>query len=213
MATKVELEAEIQRLQTLLDGEGPRFLQVENMTTNHVTLLHPSGEDRLHKTLSPRQRTLIGVAFQGSQDNVLLIGKGIIEWKPADEIEDDGRDLALGPQFRLENPGLEGVVRQFLLYEGEDLDNRRSGAIKVEGNLPDVDAKAHVLWELIQAAPAKEGGGVNVDYLQEIHLPFLQNVLMRERLWRNRPGITVLVAKRIEEIQRMDRFGRIAPAQ
>lgn len=208
MATKVELEAEIQRLQALLGGEGPRFLQVENMTSDHVTLLHPSGEDRLHRTLSPRQRTLLDAAFQKSHDNVILKSKGVIEWKPADEIEDDGRNLALGSQFKLEDPRLEGVVRQFLLYEGENLDNRRSGAV---GSGPYTDTRAHILWELIHAAPGKEGGGLAIDYLKAIHLPFLENVLMRERLWRNRPGITVLLAKRIDELRRMDRFGRVAP--
>lgn len=211
METKADLKAEIQRLQALLGGEGPRFLKVENMTTNHVTLLHPSGEDRLHRTLSPRQRTLLDAAFQDNQDNVILKSKGVIEWEPADEIEDDGRDLALGPQFKLEDPRLEGVVRQFLLYLGEDLENRRSGAIKVEGSDPDVDGMAHVLWELIHAAPGMEGGGLHVTYLKETHLPFLQNILMRERLWRNRPGITVPIAQRIEELKRMDQFGRVSP--
>ena len=208
MATKAELEAEIQRLQAQLGGEGPRFLQIENMTADHVTLLHPSGEDRLHRTLSPRQRVLLDAAFQDSQDNIVLVNKGIIEWKPADEIEDDGRDLALGPQFGLEDPRLEGVVRQFLLYAGENLDNRQSGAI---GSGPYVDTRAHILWELIHAAPGKEGGGLAIDYLKGIHLPFLENVLMRERLWRNRPGLTVLIAKRIDELRRMDRFGKISP--
>lgn len=211
MATKVELEAEIRRLQTLLGGEGPRFLKVENMTTDHVTLLHPSGEDRLHRTLSPRQVTLLDAAFKDSQDNVLLKSKGVIEWEPADEIEDDGRELALGSQFKLEDPRLDGVVRQFLLYPGENLDNRRSGAIKVEGSQPDVDGIAHILWELIHAAPSTEGGGVHITYLKETHLPFLQNVLMRERLWRNRPGLTVLIAKRIDELRRMDNQGRVSP--
>ena len=213
MATKADLEAEIRRLQAQLDGEGPRFLKVENLSVNYVTLLHPSGEDRLHRTLAPRQVALLDTAFQDSQDNVTLVGKGIIEWEPANEIEDDGRELALGPQFGLEDPRLEGVVRQFLLYPGETLDNRRSGAINASGSELDVDAMAHMLWELIQAAPSKEGGGVNAEYLQEIHLPFLDNVLMRERLWRNRPGLTVLIAKRIAELRRMDRFGRIAPAR
>lgn len=213
MATKADLEAEIQRLQALLDGEGPRFLKVENMTPNYVTLLHPSGENRLHRTLAPRQVVLLDAAFQDSQDNIALKNKGTIEWELAEEIDDDGRELALGPQFKLEDPRLEGVVRQFLLYPGENLDDRRSGAINAGGSGLDVDAMAHVLWELIQAAPADEGGGVNVDYLQETHLPFLDNVLMRERLWRNRPGLTVLIAKRISELRRMDRFGRIAPAR
>lgn len=208
MATKAELEAEVQRLLSLLDGEDPRFLQVENMTTDHVTLLHPSGEDRLHRTLSPRQRVLLDIAFQHSQDNVTMLNKGIIEWEPADEIEDDGRDLALGPQFRLEDPRLEGVVRQFLLYEGENLDNRRGGAV---GSASVVDTRAHILWELIQAAPSKEGGGLAVDYLKGIHLPFLESVLMRERLWRNRPGITIPIAKRIDELRRMDRSGKVSP--
>jgi len=213
MATKVELEAEIQRLRALVDGEGPRFLKVENMTVNHVTLLHPSGENRLHRTLSPRQVALFDAAFQECQDNIVLKNKGIVEWELADEIEDDGRELALGSQFGLEDPRLEGVVRQFLLYPGENLDDRRSGAINASGSELDVDAMAHVLWELIQAAPADEGGGVNVDYIQGIHLQFLDNVLMRERLWRNRPGITVPIAKRIDEIRRMDRFGRVTPAR
>lgn len=213
MATKADLEAKIQRLQALLDGEGPRFLKVENMTVNYVTLLHPSGEDRLHRTLAPRQVTLLDAAFQDNQDNVLLKGKGIIEWEPADEIEDDGRELALGPQFKLEDPRLEGVIRQFLLYPGENLDNRRSGAINVSGSELDVDAMAHILHELIQAAPAKEGGGIDADYLQATHLPFLENILMRERLWRNRPGLIVPIAKRIEELRRMDRFGRIPPVR
>lgn len=213
MATKADLEAEIQRLQALLDGEGPRFLKVENMTVNYVTLLHPSGEDRLHRTLAPRQVTLLDAAFQECQDNVLLKGKGVIEWEPADEIEDDGRELALGPQFKLEDPRLEGVVRQFLLYPGDNLDNRRSGAIDVSGSELDVDAMAHVLYELIQAAPAKEGGGIDADYLQVTHLPFLENVLMRERLWRNRPGLTVPIAKRIGDLRRMDRLGRIPPVR
>ena len=177
------------------------------MTTDHVTLLHPSGEDRLHRTLAPRQATLLDAAFQDSQDNVVLAGKGVIEWEPADSIEDDGRDLALGPQFALEDPRLEGVVRQFLLYEGDDLDNRRSGAI---GSVASVDTKAHILWELIQAAPDAEGGGLAIDYLKNIHLPFLENILMRERLWRNRPGITVPIAKRIDELRRMDRMGRVS---
>lgn len=213
MATKVELEAKIQRLQALLDGEGPRFLKVENMTVNHVTLLHPSGENRLHRTLAPRQVALLDAAFQECQDNIALKNKGIVEWELAEEIEDDGRELALGPQYALEEPRLEGVVRQFLLFPGENMDNRRSGAIDAGGSKLDVDAMAHVLWELIQAAPSDEGGGVNVDYLQGIHLQFLDNVLMRERLWRNRPGITVPIAKRIDELRRMDRFGRIAPVQ
>lgn len=208
MATKVELEAEIKRLQALMDGEGPRFLLVENMTVDHVTLLHPSGEDRLHRTLSPRQRALLDAALQDNQDNVVLVSKGIIKWEPADEIEDDGRDLALGPQFKLEDPRLEGVVRQFLLYEGENLDNRRSGAI---GSGLYVDTRAHILWELIHAAPGKEGGGLAIDYLKGIHLPFLENVLMRERLWRNRPGIVVPIAKRIDELRRMDRYGKVSP--
>jgi hypothetical protein len=208
MATKADLEAEIQRLHALLDGEGPRFLQVENMTTDHVTLLHPSGEDRLHRTLSPRQRTLLDVAFQDSQDNVLLKSKGVVKWKLAEEIEDDGRDLALGPQFRLEDPRLEGVVRQFLLYEGEDLDNRRSGAV---GSVSSVDTRAHILWEIIHAAPDREGGGLAIDYLKRIHLPFLESILMRERLWRNRPGIVVPIAKRIDELRHMDRFGKVSP--
>lgn len=213
MATKAELEAEIQRLQALMDGEGPRFLKVENMTVNHVTLLHPSGEDRLHRTLAPRQVALLDATLQESQDNVVLKNKGVIEWELADEVEDDGRELALGSQFKLEDPRLEGVVRQFLLFPGENLDNRRSGAINVSGSDLDVDAMAHVLHELIQAAPAVEGGGVNVDYIQGIHLQFLDNVLMRERLWRNRPGLTVPIANRIDEIRRMDRFGRVAPVR
>lgn len=211
MATKAELEAEIQRLQTLVDGEGPRFLKVENLTANYVTLLHPSGEDRLHRTLAPRQIMLLDAAFQECQDNLHLKAKGIIAWEIDDRIEDDGRGLALGPQFRLEDPRLEGAVRQFLLYPGEDLDDRRSGAVKVEGNEPDVQAMAHVLWELIQAAPEGEGAGVNVDYLKEVHLPFLENVLMRESLWQNRPGITVPIARRIDELRRMDSRGRVGP--
>lgn len=213
MATKADLEAEIQRLQALVDGEGPRFLKIENMTVNYVTLLHPSGEDRLHRTLAPRQVALLDAAFQECQDNIVLKSKGVIEWELAEEIEDDGRELALGSQFKLEDPRLDAVVRQFLLFPGENLDDRRSGAINAGGSELDVEAMAHVLWELIQAAPANEGGGVNADYLQEIHLPFLDNVLMRERLWRNRPGLIVPIAKRIDELRRMDRFGRIAPAR
>jgi len=156
--------------------------------------------------------TLLDAAFQDNQDNVILVGKGVIEWEPADEIEDDGRELALGSNFKLEDPRLEGVVRQFLLYPGENLNNRRSGAIKVEGGEPDVDAMAHVLWEIIHAAPAIEGGGLHVGYLREIHLPFLESVLMRERLWRNRPGITVPMAERIEYLRSMDDRGRVSPA-
>jgi len=213
MATKVELEVEIQRLQALLDGEGPRFLKVENMTVNFVTLLHPSGENRLHRTLAPRRVVLLDAAFRECQDNIALKNKGLIEWELADEIEDDGRELALGSQFGLKDPRLEGVVIQFLLYPGENLDNRRSGAIRAEGSELDVDAMAHVLWELIQAAPSVEGGGVNVDYLRGVHLQFLDNVLMRERLWRDRPGITVPIAQRIDELRRMDGFGRVAPVR
>jgi hypothetical protein len=211
MATKAELEAEISRLQALLGGEEPRFLKVENLSINYVTLLHPSGENRLHKTLAPKEVTLVSTDFQNCQDNVFLVGKGIIQWEPADDVQDDGRNLALGPQFRLNNPALEGAVRQFLLFPGEDLDKRRSGAIRIEGNQPDVDAMAHILWELINATPEGEGTGVNVDYLKGIHLSFLENVLMRERLWRNRPGLTVPIAKRIEEIRRMDISGRVSP--
>ena len=69
---------------------------------------------------------------------------------------------------------------------------------------------AHVIYELIMAAPRNEADKlVNVDYLKQSHLPMLENALAREKMWRNRPAIVELLERRIGELRTMGSDGRV----
>ena len=192
-------------------GEEPRFLKVENLTASFVTLLHPSLEDKRHKTIGPRRIALLEKGFMEVGDNQQLVDLGIIEWELTDSLgADDGRQKALGPDHAMDDRQLEYLVQQILLFPEDDLDMRDGRAIKPGTSVPDIPAMAHVVYELIMAAPRNEADKlVNVDYLRQSHLPMLENVLSRERMWRNRPAIVELLERRIGELRAMDSSGRV----
>lgn len=191
------------------DEVEPRYLKVENMTVNYVTLLHPSLEDRRHRTIGPRRIALLDKAFRDYAPNQKLVDDGFIEWELADSATDDGRSKALGADHAMQEAGLEYLVRQILLFPEDDLEMRDGRAIRRFGP-PDIPAMAHVVYELIMARPLKEHDkNVDVDYLKTKHLPMLENALMREQLWRNRRAIVGLLERRIQEIGSMDSTGRV----
>ena len=191
------------------DEVEPRYLKVENLTANYVTLLHPSLEDRRHRTLGPRRIALLDKAFRDFAANQKLVDDGYIEWEIADSVVDDGRDKALEMDHAMRSAGLEYLVRQILLFPEEDLEMRDGRAIRQSGP-PDIPAMAHVVYELIVARPLREHDkSVDVDYLRAKHLPMLENALFREKLWRNRQAIVELLERRIQEIGSMDSMGTV----
>ena len=194
-----------------IGGEGPQFLKVENLTANFVTLLHPSLEDRRHKTIGPRRIALLDKAFMEAEDNQQLISLGIIKWELADSLgDDDGRQEALGPDHAMYDRQLEYLVQQILLFPEEDLDMRDGRAIRPGTSAPDIPVMAHIIYELIMAAPRNEADKlVNVDYLKQSHLPMLENALAREKMWRNRSAIVELLERRIGELRTMGSDGRV----
>jgi hypothetical protein len=191
------------------DELEPRYLRVENMTVNYVTLIHPSLEDRRHRTLGPRRMALLDKGFRDYAPNQKLVDDGFIEWEFADSITDDGRNRALGVEHAMEEAGLEYLVQQILLFPEDNLDMRDSRAIRQSGP-PDIPAMANVVYELIVARPLREHDkNVDVDYLMTKHLPMLENALMREKIWRNRLAIVGLLERRIRELRSMDTMGNI----
>lgn len=200
---------EVMETTTGVRGE-PRFLKVENLTANYVTLLHPSLEDARHRTIGPMRIALLDKAFRENQDNQQLVDFGIIRWEPADSLgAGDGRMEALGTTHAMEEPGLEYLVQQILLFPEDNLDMRETRAIRQSGP-PDIPAMANVVWELIFAAPRDEySKTINVEYLKKTHLPMLENALFREKLWRKRPAIVGLLERRIGELRAMDASGRV----
>lgn len=201
------------RVEEVIAGsvEEPRFLKVENLTASFVTLLHPSLEDKRHKTIGPRRIILLDKAFMELGDNQHLVDLGIIKWELADALgADDGRQKALGPDHAMEDRQLEYLVQQILLFPEDNLDMRDGGAIRPGSSVPDIPAMAHVIYELIMAAPRNEADKlINVDYLKQSHLPMLENALAREKMWRNRPAIVELLERRIGELRVMDSSGRV----
>jgi len=191
--------------------EEPRFLKVENLTASFVTLLHPSLEDKRHKTIGPRRIVLLDKAFKDVGDNQQLVDLGVIKWELTDALGfDDGRQRALGPDNAMDDRQLEYLVQQILLFPEDNLDMRDGGAIRPGTGVPNIPAMAHVIYELIVAAPRNEADKlVNVDYLKRSHLPMLENALAREKMWRNRPAIVELLDRRIGELRTMDSSGRV----
>jgi hypothetical protein len=191
--------------------EEPRFLKVENLTASFVTLLHPSLEDKRHRTIAPRRIALLDKVFKKVGDNQQLVDLGIIEWELTDALgADDGRQEALGPDHAMNDRQLEYLAQQILLFPEDNLDMRDGGAIRPGASVPDIPAMAYVIYELIVAAPRNEADKlVNVDYLKRSHLPMLENVLAREKMWRNRPAIVELLERRIGELRAMDSSGRV----
>lgn len=191
------------------DEVEPRYLKVENLTANYVTLLHPSLEDRRHRTLGPRRIALLDKAFRDFAPNQELVDDGYIEWEMADSIVDDGRNKALEMDHAMREAGLEYLVRQILLFPEDDLEMRDGRAIRQSGP-PDIPAMAHVVYELIVARPLREHDkNVDVDYLRNKHLPMLENALLRENMWRKRKAIVELLERRIQEIGSMDAMGNV----
>lgn len=186
-----------------------RFLLVENLSANFVTLLHPSLEDARHRTIGPRRKVLLDPAFQDSPDNQALVDLGFIAWERADSLIDDGRVAALGTEHAMDHPALEYLVQQILLFPEENLDMRESRAVRKDGSLPDIPMLAQVVWEIIFAAPLTPERVLHVDYLKATHAPMLENALHREKMWRNRPAIVEMLKRRIGEIRAMDTFGNI----
>lgn len=193
------------------DVEEPRFLRVENLTANFVTLLHPSLEDKRHRTIAPRRIALLDKVFKEVGDNQQLVDLGIIKWELTDALgADDGRQKALGPDHAMNDRQLEYLAQQILLFPEDNLDMRDGGAIRPGAGVPNIPAMAHVIYELIMAAPKNEADKlINVDYLKRSHLPMLENVLAREKMWRNRPAIVELLERRIGELRAMDSSGRV----
>ena len=207
-----QLLEEIERLRSIIKegGIGTRFLKVTNLTPNYVSLYHPSGEDEKHRTLAPYEAKLLDPAFADSEYVVAARDRGEIEFCPADRLEDDGRLEALSEKYRLSDHRLEAAALQFLLFPGDSLDQRTDRG-HTGGNEPDVQVMAQILWNLIHVIPrvGGPGGRIDVDYLKYQHLTFLENVLTRERLWRNRPGIIEPLERRISEIKAMDNRGLV----
>jgi len=213
MATKADLEKENARLKAMLYGEeeikGSRFLRVENQTTDFVTLVHPiTGEG---ETLQPRQLSLVDRAYLRDPSFVKAVQGGLLTYRESDQLDDDGREAALGALHRFEDRHLENNARQILLYPGEDLHNRAVRAVRLDGS-QDVDVMADIIYEMINFMP-KHGKRVDVEYLQTVHRNFLERVMERERTWRNRPGIIEPILARIAEIDRMDSLGQIRNVQ
>lgn len=190
-------------------GLEEKFIYVENLSANFVTLLHPSLEDRRHKTIAPRRITSIEREFMDSADNHRLVELGFIAWYKS-PIPDDGRSEALGATHAMQEPGLEYMVQQILLFPGEDLNNREWRAIDPRRVTADIPVMAQIVFEIIMAAPKREHDKrIQVEYLQMTHLPMLKNVLLREKIWRARPAIIELLERRIGELRSMDPSGRI----
>jgi len=192
--------------------EEPRFLKVENLTANFVTLLHPSLEDKRHRTIGPRRIALLDRVFREVGDNQKLVDLGIIKWEFTDVLgADDGRQQALGPDHAIDDAQLEYLARQILLFPEDNLDMRESRAIRKDGSVPDIPVMAQIIWELIFARPTREPDKkVDVGYLKTIHLPFLENVLSREKMWRKRTAIIRLLERRIDELRSMDTVGALS---
>lgn len=205
-----EIEATGPSLETPgTDEEEPRYLRVENMTSNYVTLLHPSLEENRHRTIGPRRFALLDKAFRDHAPNQQLVDLGYIEWELADYVEDDGRAAALGSDRAMKEAGLEYLVKQIILFPEDNLDMRDGRAIRQSGP-PDIPAMAHVVYELIMAKPLREHDKkVDVEYMRTKHLPMLENALSREKLWRKRQAIVELLELRIQEINSMDIMGNV----
>lgn len=198
-------------VQATVESKGleEKFITVENLSANFVTLLHPSLENKRHRTIGPRRIMSIEREFMDSADNHRLVELGFIAWYESPPPK-DGRSEALGATHAMEKAALEYMAQQILLFPGENLDNREWRAIDPRRTTPDLPVMAQIVFEIIMAAPKREHDKrIQVEYLQMVHLPLLQNVLLREKIWRARPDIIELLERRIGELRSMDPSGRI----
>ena len=192
------------------------FLKVYNLSSNYVTLLYPDAPDKA-VTLQPHQTKTLDLAFadlsqQAGRDNKQLMDLGIIRWEKVEQLDDsDDKKRQTALAMKLADPTYEYYARQILLFEGEDLKNAtevgRDGLGRLS-NPPTLQDKAGIvkllLTNRVLIAEGNDKGEVDVNRTKATILPFLKNILDRERMWRNREPIVSFIEQQIKAIESME---------
>ena len=192
------------------------FLKVYNLSGNYVTLLYPDAPDKA-VTLQPHQTKTLDLAFadlsqQAGRDNKQLMDLGIIRWEKVEQLDDsDDKKRQTALAMKLADPTYEGFALQILLFEGETLEGAtevgRDGLGRLS-NPPTLQNKAGIVKMLLSnRVLIREGnnkGEVDVNRTKATMLPFLKNILDRERMWRNRPALVSFIEQQIAEISAME---------
>lgn len=190
--------------------ETQMFSRVKNLTGNYITLVSPD-KDITPPTLLPYETRdldadLFDVKHQAGRDNVAAQKMGYFEivevMDDFDPMIDSGRRAALAAENQLPEPGWEALAQQILLYPLDDIENQ-SLSLNPKGTEPRYDVMASMIDAMLNSLPMKEpqkGAGYWVDWetVAKSLKPWLENVLKREKLWRNRPAIIEAIESRIQ---------------
>ena len=192
------------------------FLKVYNLSANYVTLLYPDAPDKA-VTLQPHQVQTLDLAFadlsqQAGRDNKQLMDLGIIRWEKVEQLDDsDDKKRQTALAMKLADPTYEGFALQILLFEGETLEGAtevgRDGLGRLS-NPPTLQDKAGIVKLLLTTrvliTEGNDKGEVDVNRTKATMLPFLKNILDRERMWRNRPALVSFIEQQIKAIESME---------
>jgi len=204
----------VERLSDLLEGVGGHNITVRNNTGDFITLTNPRpSATEKSVTLEPYATRNINAEYATTAGFESQVRRGSLEQLEGEEAEealraDEGRRNALNT-LTFDDPQMEQAAHTVLSYPFDELGApapRRP--IRSGETGQDVEFMATIVRDIINFTPLA-GDRVDVDYLKMTHTLFLDRLITREQMWRNRPSIIEACRKRINEINAMDAMGTV----
>ena len=197
--TIAQLHAQVAALQSLLVAqprpEEPQgYLVIRSNISGHTTIIHP---DLTHRgvrgdrAIEPFSEIVVPVSWRDSPNLATSERQGIVTVTEVDELP---TDLITMPTIPLDSPVLEPLHRAIAI------DIAKNGADSDEGDISSYPESTQIILRRDIRRGRDGRGGTDINYMQDVYLPVIEEGLKLEMAWRNRTWVVDFLEERITQI-------------